>query len=116
MTKVSPVFWLKSFLSLKVWVPIANLSYTIYLWHLIMMGFVNGFPFARGSQFADADGNAPSGCPYNSKWKPFGILIFDLVAGFSFTFLVCLICLFTLVEKPAYDARMVYKRRPALKN
>ena len=112
ISKVSPVFWLKSFLSLKVWVPIANLSYTIYLWHLTMMSIVLAFPFANGDKFKDADGNDPVGCPY-SAGKAFGILIFNYTFGFSFVFLVCLVFLFTLVEKPAYDARMVYKRRGA---
>jgi len=35
-----PSYWLKKFLSLRFWLPIATLSYSIYLFHLAVIQFI----------------------------------------------------------------------------
>ena len=108
MTNYQPTKWMNVFLSSYIWVPVANISLTFYLWHISFMSFVKFFTVSDSLQDVYVEG-----CPNISLAKALGIFIFDIIFGFGITFIICIL-LFAGFEKPAVDARRVYKRREAV--
>jgi peptidoglycan/LPS O-acetylase OafA/YrhL len=99
-SRYSPVRWLKEFLSFRLWIPLANISFTFYLWHTTFMGFVHFFKFSESMKDIE-------GCSEETLGKSIGVFIFDILVGFLITFLASMI-LYACFEKPIVDARKVF--------
>lgn len=103
-----PSKYFRGLLSLKLWLPIATLSYSVYLWHPVVLVILSKLYYTHEKnqieKFALTDdcesiikiGFWPSVEMFFAGW-----LISLVLAAFTFVF----------VEKPAVDARRVFKSK-----
>ena len=104
-----PSKYFRGFLSLSIWLPIATLSYSIYLWHFIIMWQLSEATIYDSSKKQIDQLSAATQCADISKigvgiafdlfWKC--LLITIVVSSFSYVF----------VEKSAIDARRAFKTK-----
>ena len=101
LTYCHPVRYIKGFLSLNIWVPIATLSYSIYIFHksiivFYILGILDIQPFEGG-------------CDELIK-----VGIVAILKLFVLTTLVAILWtmpLFVFIEKAAIDARVVFTNK-----
>jgi len=94
---------LRKFYSMNIWIPIAHLSYSVYIMHI---------PFALGWPIAYKWFPFPKkadGCWDPSQEISYWIVIF-FVDG-AFVFLMCRLFYYPLWEKPGIDVRAIYTNK-----
>lgn len=104
-----PTRWMKWFLSLKMWLPVAMLSYSIYLLHLTVLLEVSKMKYGMSDEQRNMADGTGTGCPYSfgaalNRWG------FLFLAGLFFSQLVALIS-YLVAEKPFIDARVAFKNK-----
>ena len=125
ISMLRPARFLRWFLSLNIWVPIAVLSYSIYLFHIYPVMGVNMAHFMNplfdpdnqektifGKQMIDDNGDwTVKKCPWEKGsnqilYKFLGAFAIVLAAS-SFISMLVYVCL----EKPGIDAKRIYKNK-----
>ena len=110
-----PSRWMKSFLSLKVWAPVANLSFSIYLIHLMTLPILSSsITFLKSKEESDwelnPEGKFPDACPV-SHLDALLRFFFVLIVSFLANMVLSLLVVYLPFEKPALDARRAFKRK-----
>lgn len=100
-----PTRFLRWMLSWSFWLPIANISYSFYIWHLNFITSDLYKPF--GFIFP------PNDCPMGLG-TAFGSYLGFFLIVFLMTTIVASLS-FACIEKPGIDARFVYKNKFDLK-
>ena len=109
-----PSKYFRALLSSPIWLPIATLSYSIYLWHYIFIMTISDQWYSNPDdsnflEWGSNEGMMKKECPkfleegYTDAKYLFaaGTGVSIVVATFSYVF----------VEKPAIDARIVFKSK-----
>ena len=91
---------------MKIWLPIATLSYSIYLWHHTLMSILGFTVFADVKKQID---NVGGNCQEVVKIGAWPLAELYTI-GFVFA-LVFATLSYVFVEKPAIDARRVFKTK-----
>jgi len=98
-----PIYLINKILSSVFWVPIAALSYSIYLFHIQAMMIVSNTSFAVPDQTIGE-------CQFNTKFsiaiRYFYVFIVTTLLSMVFAFVV-----YFLVERPCIEARKVFKNK-----
>ena len=93
-----PVRYLRKFLSCRIFIPIATLSYSMYLYHILIIKIVYKYFFTI-EDFSN-------GCPWSTgeAWK---YIILFVISSYFASMLVSFVT-YSLVEKPAMEARKAW--------
>jgi len=99
-----PTKYMRAFLSSSFWIPIATISYSMYLWHLfVAVALRNTFFGYWDNTFSQLTTDQ---CGHVTDYGLRGYILFfstllvsSIIATFSYVF----------IEKPAIDARRVFK-------
>jgi len=98
-----PIYLINKILSSVFWVPIAALSYSIYLFHIQAMMIVSNTSFAVPDQTI-------AECQFDTKFsiaiRYFYVFIVTTLLSMVFAFVV-----YFLVERPCIEARKVFKNK-----
>ena len=110
-----PISLLRRILSSSIWVPIASMSYSMYLWHLyfVILAYSNTYVYPDLTAEAPIPVMLPPDLVKECPWSPSGAwtrLICIYAIALVPTVLSSLIT-YMLVEKPAIDARKVFKNK-----
>ena len=118
MHSLRPVTILRKVLSSPVWLPMATISYSMYLYHVffIVLVFMTTFVYpdwtkealVPGMMKEDAQAKITE-CPWSTAGS-YIRLLYIIVAGLIPTILISIIS-YLLVEKPGIDARRVFKSK-----
>ena len=111
-----PSYWLKRFLSLDCWVPLASISFSMYLFHPVVIQFIGwiGVTFlgykTKDKYMVDTKSSFEDKCLDTLQISEMAEWSFIF---FIFLFITCSIAVvvYVFVEKPAIDARRVYKNK-----
>ena len=90
---------------MKLWLPIATLSYSIYLWHHTLISILSLQYSDEKKQMDNADGICPDVVKIG-VWPVFKLYAVGLPLSVVFATLS-----YVFVEKPAIDARRVFKTK-----
>ena len=106
-----PTKYMRAMLSLKFWVPIAVLSYSMYVSHVYLI-YYNSLVIVLYPQTFDQkqQKNIPvAKCPwtFGQTLVKFAIL---LIVSFIMTIIFSIVC-YMLCEKPGIDSRSVFKNK-----
>lgn len=93
-----PVRYLRKFLSCRIFVPLATLSYSMYLYQVLILKIIKKHFFSFG--------DFSNGCPWSAgeSWKYFVLFI---ISGYFANMLISLV-MYSLVEKPSMEARKAW--------
>lgn len=110
------------FLASKIWLPIANISYSMYLIHITVLTLVARFDYFKSDEekeigLYDQDKKKTvmdTGCPVTSgeAWQRIG---FVASIGFVGSILWAIFGFYIIVEKPIIDARQAFERKASEK-
>ena len=113
-----PTKYLRSFLSWHLWVPIGNLSYSIYLWHLQFLKSLDNGDFGFKIKATALTIEAPPGGVPGLTAEYCDLSIANSISTYWTLFFVGTTCTvtvaalsFALIEKPCIDARVAFKNR-----
>lgn len=108
-----PSKWLRAILSLDFWVPIATISYSLYIVH----GPLAAHTFSAFAWFNEGAQNIEKGrleaCPLGIWTSVFRYIVYTVT--FMIPSVLIAKCCFIYVEKPGIDGRVVYKNKFELK-
>jgi peptidoglycan/LPS O-acetylase OafA/YrhL len=102
-----PTRWIRAFLCLDIWLPIATVSYSMYIWHLILIQKL--FPVLAG--VIGLQDEAKNGF---KEWHPkyAGWLFLSMLIVFIPTMILSILS-YIFIEKASIDARRVFKNKYA---
>ena len=103
---------MQAFLELNFWLPIATFSYSMYIWHYILLTAMDRLVISMAPGLLDSIKNIEAGytmtnCIHYTGWWVLyfflGLIPTFAVSTFSYVF----------VEKPSIDSRRVFKNKYA---
>lgn len=99
-----PIYMINKILSSILWVPIAALSYSVYLFHITVYMFVGS------TSFAVPDATIITECQFDTKLSLAVRYIYVFVLTILLSMVVAFFVYF-LVERPCIEARKVFKNK-----
>jgi peptidoglycan/LPS O-acetylase OafA/YrhL len=103
-----PTKWMRAFLEWNFWLPIATFSYSMYVWHILVLE-IFGPQFLKLSDLQQA---TDAKFPDPSKYIGWYLLYFTVCLLVTFLWSILS---YVLMEKASIDSRRVFKNKYATK-